>query len=62
MFLRVIGKDICGSDGEGGQLVISFDEVLLLWTVEVADHIAGDRLGYVVVEMGVIDDGVGGSR
>ena len=43
-------------------MVISFDEVLLLWAVKVTDHIAGDRLGYVVVEMGVIDDGVGGSR
>ena len=43
-------------------MVIGFDEVLLLWAVEVADHIAGDRFGYIVVEMGVINDGVGWLR
>ena len=43
-------------------MIISFDEVLLLWAVEVVDHVAGDRFGYVVVEMGVINDGVRGSR
>ena len=41
-FLRVIGKDVCGGEGEGGQLVISFNEVFLLWAVKVADHVAGD--------------------
>ena len=43
-------------------MVIGFDEVLLLWVVEVVDHVAGDGFGYVVMEMGVVNDGVRGSR
>ena len=43
-------------------MVISFDEVLLLWAVEVADHVAGDRFGYVMMEMGVVNDGVRWAR
>ena len=43
-------------------MVIGFDEILLLQAVEVADHIAGDRFGYIVVKMGVINDEVGWLR
>ena len=43
-------------------MVIGFDEVFLLWSIEVTDHIADDRFGYIVVEVGVINDGVGWSR
>ena len=43
-------------------MVIGFNEVLLLRAVEVADHVAGDGFGYVVMKMGVINDGVRGSR
>ena len=43
-------------------MVEGFDEVFLLRAVEIADHVAGDGFGYVVMEMGVINDGVRGSR
>ena len=43
-------------------MVIGFNEAFLLWAIKVMDHIAGDQFEDIVVEVGVVNDGIGRLR